>query len=221
MRSRRAPRAYTAGNARQGRWYLLMIITVLALAGYFGPWVPHPAAGLVITGLDLAEYVKFLPEVMAGQIALLREAFYTPLAAGSLIASLLASRRALPRMLRGLLLVAAASLALAMLPPAWSPATLRLPEFRIQVVAILACLAAVPLTVLTRYLPERLAWTGVGVLSVPAAIWPAWSFLQARPAIQAVYNTELTLGWGFWVSLAGCLVLATLSLAWALSPRRG
>ncbi len=214
-------RVSTRERSRPGRWYLMIVIAGAALAGYFGPWVPHPAAGLVITGLDLAEYVKFLPEVMAGQIALLREAFYTPLAAGSLIASLLAGRRALPRWWRGLLALAAVVLALAMLPPAWSPATLRLAEFRIQVVAILACLAAVPLTVLTRYLPERLAWASVGVLAVPAAIWPAWSFLQARPAIQAVYNTELALGWGFWASLAGWLVLAALSLAWALNPRRG
>ncbi len=214
------PRTSTAANARRGRWYLAMIVGGLALAGYFGPWVPHPAAGLVITGLDLAEYVKFLPEVMGGKIALLREAFYAPLAAGSLIASLLASRRALPRGLRGLLLVAAAVLALAMLPPAWSPATLRSPEFRIQTVAILACLAVVPLTALIRYVPDRLAWGLTGILAVPAAVWAAWSFLRVRPVIEAVYNAELALGWGFWASLAGWLVLAALSLAWAISPRR-
>lgn len=214
------PRKYTAANTWRGRWYLAMIVAGLALAGYFGPWVPHPAAGLVITGLDLAEYVKFLPEVMAGQIALLREAFYAPLAAGSLIASLLSSRRALLRGLRVLLLLAAAVLALGMLPPAWSPATLRLPEFRIQTVAILVCLAVVPLTALIRYVPDRLAWGVTGILAVPAAVWAAWSFLQVKPAIEAVYNAKLALGWGFWASLVGWLVLAALSLAWAISPRR-
>lgn len=208
-------------NTRPGRWYLMIIVAAVALAGYFGPWVPHPAAGLVITGLDLAEYVKFLPEVAAGKIALLREAFYAPLAAGSLIASLLSSRRALPRALRGLLLVAAAVLALAMLPPAWTPTTLRSPEFRIQTVAILACLTVMPLTALIRYVPNRLVWGITGILAVPAAVWAAWSFLRVRPAIEAVYNAALPLGWGFWTSLAGWLVLAALSLAWAISPRRG
>ena len=49
-----------------------------------------------------------------------REFFYLPLFAGSLIASLLASRRTLPRWLRVLLGLGAIPLALAMLPPAWT-----------------------------------------------------------------------------------------------------
>lgn len=214
-------RSAIARDTGAARWYLLIAMAGLALAGYFGPWVPHPAAGLVITGLDLAEYVKFLPEVMAGKVALLREAFYMPLMAGSLIASLLAGRHTLPRWLRGLLLPVAVALALAMLPPAWSPAVLRLPEFRLQTAAILACLAAVPLAVLSRYMPDRLVWAFIGVLAVPAATWPVWNYLRVRPAIAAVYNAELGLGWGFWASLVSWLILALISLAWALSPRRG
>lgn len=215
------PKAYTSGSARRGHWYLLMIITVTALAGYFGPWVPHPAAGLVITGLDLGEYVKFLPDVMSGQIALRREGFYTPLMAGSLIASLFASRRALPPPVRGFWLVAAAPLALAMLPPAWSPSVLRLPEFRIQAIAIAACLAAIPVTALTRFLPDRPILAAVGVLAAPAAMWPALSFLQVRPAIEAVYNETLAPGWGFWASVIGWLALAALAIVMVFRPHRG
>jgi hypothetical protein len=84
--------------------------------------VPHRAAGLIVLGLDLAEYVKFLPQVSGGQIWLAREQFYLPLVAASLSCSLIASRGVLPRPVRWILGLGAIPLALAMLPPAWSPA---------------------------------------------------------------------------------------------------
>ncbi len=200
------------------RWIVLTAIGILGVVGYFSPWIPHKAAGLVITGLDLAEYVKFLPEVMSGQTPLRREAFYVPLAAGSLIATLLASRPKLG-ILRGLLFLAAITLALAQLPPAWSPSALRAPEFRTQTMAILLCLATIPLVMLIRYLPDRLILVSVSLLALVAALWPAWSFLQVRPAIAAAYNTPLPLGWGFWTCLVGYAGLAFLSLAFALERR--
>jgi hypothetical protein len=45
-------------------------------------------AGLAVLGLDLGEYVKFLPEVRAGARDLWREGFYLPLVAVSLTLSL-------------------------------------------------------------------------------------------------------------------------------------
>ena len=50
-------------------------------------------AGLVITGLDLGEYVKFLPAVRNGVISIWRQGFYIPLVAVSLSCSLIAYRR--------------------------------------------------------------------------------------------------------------------------------
>ncbi len=200
------------------RWILLTAVGVLGVTGYFGPWIPYRAAGLTITGLDLGEYVKFLPQVSAGQIPIQREAFYAPLVAASLIATLLSSRRQTGR-LRWLLLLAAILLALAQLPPAWSPSTLRMPEFRSQTVAIVLCLATIPLVALIRHLPDRLILAGISLPALIAALWPAWSFLQVRPAIAAVYNEPLPLGWGFWACTSGYLGLTFLSTALILSRR--
>ena len=68
--------------------WLLPLGGLLTLAGYFGPWVNHRVAGLVIMGLDLGEYVKFLPAVRSEQITLWREGFYLPLIVVSLSFSL-------------------------------------------------------------------------------------------------------------------------------------
>ena len=205
------------------RWLPLIAAGLLGLAGYFGPWVAHRAAGLVVSGLDLGEYVKFIPQVMSGQIAIRREIFYLPLFAGSVIASLLASRRSLPPWVRALLGLGAILLALALLPPAWSPAALRTPEFRLQTAGLIFCLIMVPAIILTRHLPDRLVLVLIALLALPAAILPAWGFLDVRPAIAALYRQPLRMGWGFWAELIGFLLVAFWAIAQVLTrpaPRR-
>lgn len=200
-------------------WMPVLLLWLLAWAGYFGPWVPHRAAGLVITGIDLAEYVKFLPPVMAGQVPIQRETFYLPLISASLIATLIASRRSLPLWLRLLAGAAAIPLALAMLPPAWTPGTLRLPEFRLQILALLACLAAIPLTVLLRYLPNRAVLLVIALLTLAAVLWPAWSLNQVLPAIRDIYRAPLAPGWGFWLAVIAQLGLALYATARTITTR--
>ena len=204
-------------RAARARWLIIIAAIAAGLAGYYGPWVPHKAAGLIVTGLDLAEYVKFLPDVIAGKIVLSRELFYLPLFAASINASLGAGRRALPSWSRVLLALAAIPLAAAMLPPAWSPPILvQLPEFRLQVVGIVLCLGLIPGALLTRTLPDRLILILSGLLNLAAALAPVWGFLQVHPAIEALYRHALPLGWGFWVSATGFLVATVIAIAEAI-----
>ncbi len=205
---------------RRPHWLLLVLAGLVGLAGYFGPWVPHRAAGLVIVGLDLGEYVKFLPGFISGQVVLTRELFYMPLFAASVSAGLLAGRRSLPAVARALLAMAAVPLALAMLPPAWSPGNLRTPEYRLQVLAIAVCLLMLPGIVLTCHLPRRLVLFVIALLALTAALAPVNSFLLVRPAIAAVYNHPLALGWGFWANLLGFLALAVIAVADGVAPAR-
>lgn len=204
-----------------GRAYPLLIgLVALGLAGYFGPWAPHRAAGLVITGIDLAEYVKFVPQVMSGAIPIWRELFYLPLVSGSLIASLFAARQGLPDWLRAVLGITAIPLALAVLPPAWDPNQLRLPEFRIQVVALLGCLAFLPLALLgLRRAPRRLTLALAAVLALLAAFVPATEFLRLRPALAEIYGNARPLGWGFWAHTLSLTAFAIIAIATALRGR--
>jgi len=203
-------------HTRRIRWLAIFLAGLIGLIGYYGPWVPHKAAGLVVIGLDLAEYVKFIPEFASGEIAFRREIFYLPLLAASVAASLLASRRVLPTWSRWLIAILAIPLALAMLPPAWNPAILLLPEFRLQTVAIAFCLMLVPGAMLLRGVSDRPILVVIALLSLMAAIAPTWGFVQVHAAIEALYRQPLALGWGFWAGAGGFLAATFISIAEAI-----
>ena len=181
-------------DPRLSRSILIILAMSLGLVGYYGPWVAHKAAGLVIMGLDLAEYVKFLPQVASGQFAIRREVFYLPLMTASISASLFASRRFLPTWMRWTLALLAIPLALAMLPPAWSPAILGLAEYRTQVLLIAICLLLIPGVAFLSHLPDRVVLLIVGTLALIAALGPMWAFIQVRPAIAEAYRQPPRLG---------------------------
>jgi len=203
-------------RTRRIRWLAITLAGLIGLIGYYGPWVPHKAAGLIVIGLDLAEYVKFIPEVASGRIALRREIFYLPLFTASLGASLLASRRVLPLWSRWLIAVLAIPLALAMLPPAWNPDILLQPEFRLQTLAIASCLMFVPGAMLLRGVPDRPILVVIAILSLTAAIAPAWGYVQVHAAIETLYRQPLALGWGFLVGAGGFLAAGFISIAEAI-----
>jgi hypothetical protein len=46
----------------------MLILLGLALVGYWGPWLIHPAAPLTLNGYDLSEWVTFLPGVRDGSV---------------------------------------------------------------------------------------------------------------------------------------------------------
>ena len=60
---------------RYGLWLGVLLIGV----GYFGPWVWHKAAGLILSADDLGEWIKFLPAWKSGQLPVMRELFYLPI----------------------------------------------------------------------------------------------------------------------------------------------
>ncbi len=192
---------------------LLPLAALITLTGYFLPWIEHPAAGLVVLGLDLAELVKFLYPVQQGDIPLWREGFYLPLIAVSLSLSLNAFRRdgshpgegssaaqseaqsgddaqgrpAYPWPVRVALLLLAAVAALNLLPPAWTPGLLLSPEFLLQSVALVFCLlfaAVSPLAALIVTPRTLLEALGTGAASAPHS-GKAWRTARLLSLIRA------------------------------------
>ncbi len=182
---------------------------LLLAFGYWGAWISHPAAGLNILGIDLAEYAKFVPEVAAAQIPLKREVFFAPLLslAVGLILLGTSQRPQLPLWLRIVLIALAIPTALAMLPPAWTPGLLRMPEFRKQVIYIvLIFLSAALSPLLLRYLPDWLR----GIFFVLAGLLPLQALLAFQsllPALEKLYAGPLQPSPSFYLVPIGSLAL--------------
>ncbi len=203
------------------KWFLLLAL-LLALAGYWAPWVNHKASALVLTGLDMAEYVKFLPQFRSGELRFMREVFYLPLFLSSISLTLLASSASLgyPGWAKVLTIFLAWTMALSMLPPAWSPPILLQPEFIRQTAALIFCLALPLAWPLLKRVPTRALWCFLLLTSLASSIFPTFYFEKTRPSIASIYAQPLDWGWGIYLMLVGFAFLGGLSL-WELSRGRG
>jgi hypothetical protein len=202
---------------------VLILGLALAIVGYFGPWVDHKTAALVLTGQDMGEFVKFLPEVRAGTAPMIREFFYLPPFAAALCLILLmaSTRWAYPLVARAVMLLAVLGLAWAMLPPVWTPQLLVTAEFRKQTVAIAFCLLLLIVHPVLRYLPSRLTAAAMMVLALLGAGPPLWQFFAIREAVNRAYGWPVQVGWGLWVTVLGFLIVIVeavhLKRKWPLS----
>jgi hypothetical protein len=201
---------------------ILIVALGLGLVGYFAPWVAHKAAALVLTGQDMAEFVKFLPEVRAGELRVARQLFYLPLLAGALgLVFAAANRRfAFPWPVRWLMVLLAVPLSLSMLPPAWTPQLMLTAEFRLQAAAIALCLGLAVLYPLLKRAPPVLLEAVVALLALLAAALPLWQFLHVRSAIDAVYGRPVDLGWGLWLTSLGFGVAVLILVTSPVSTSR-
>jgi hypothetical protein len=201
-------------DADMKRWLprLIPIVIILALLSlalaYWGRWIAHPAAGLNILGVDLPEYVKFVPEVRYGVIPINRLLFFAPPVALSAGLILFASMRA--RLWLGLRILAAAlavPAALSMLPPAWTPGVLMTAEFRAQTVIIMLLVLAAFLTPLWKtILPDTVRgalFILLGLMNLPAL----FAFYRLLPALEKLYNKPLSSGPGATFLILGLILM--------------
>jgi len=197
---------------------VLPIGWVLASVGYFGPWIAHETAALTVSGVDLGEFVKFLPAILDGTLRVIRQMFYLPPLAVALGVAMLAGswRLRYPWLLRLLMLILAVQTSLQLLPPAWSPSSLTTSEFRLQAIALGICWLLLAGFWLLRRLPSWLTGSVSTLLALAAGGLPAWQFLVAKPAIDEVYRTPPSIGWGFFLCLTGLAAMAGASAALAL-----
>ena len=210
-------------NIRSHFRWLLLVGWLAAALGTCGPWVSHSTAALSLSGADLGEFVKFLPQVQDGSLPVQRQVFYLPAVAIVAGIALLAGSAQLryPGFLRVLALLLALLISLHLLPPAWSPASLSTGEFRLQAIALLVCWLLLAGFWLLARLPLWLSGSFAAALALLSSVLTAWQTRLIMPAINSIYGTPSSLGWGFYVSHAGLLVAAAASAYTARVWARG
>jgi hypothetical protein len=182
---------------------LLPVALLLAVVAYWAPWIGHRSAALKLSGQDLGEFVKFVPEISA---AFPRQLFYIPPLACSLSLVMLATNREVgyARWLRACMLACALLLLPGLLPPAWGhPRELFAPEFRLQGAAVLIGALVVLGHGLFRQVPKRVMSWAVSGLALLALVLPQAAFWAIRDRLWAIYRTPtIHLGWGLWLHVA-------------------
>jgi hypothetical protein len=198
--------------------YLVLAAIVLAAISYWAPWVDHDTAALKLSGQDLGEFVKFIPDIRRGEMRFPRQLFYLPPFVCVVCLVLLSTSRQLPypRWLRIGMLFAAILLLPGLLPPAWGhPRDLFTREFRLQGIALLLGLLLIAAHGVLRSLSRRTLSLALVVLALLGLVPAQWAFWAIRPHIWTAYNTPtIYLGWGLWLDIAGwaALLAATVLL---------
>jgi hypothetical protein len=167
---------------------------------------------LVLSGWDLAEFVKFLPGTST-----IRELFYLPVWSAGVVMAVLAFQPSSGLLKRLVLIAFALALFLAILPP--YPHLLngyRSAEFQWRFFLGIGGLLSVPgLLFASRRLaaPSPVLDRAVGglllTLALVGAIPALWQFLNARGAIEALYGTQPGWGWGLGAFLVGWVLIGT------------
>ena len=213
------------GGPRAGRWVLLGGCLLAAAGASFAPWVDRPPSALVLTAPDLAEFVKFLPEVRSGTLSVHRLLFLAPLFVVTLSLPLvvMSPRLAYAGWVRRLALALVVPLSLTLLPPVWSPSVLLSAEFRLQMMACVLCMALVVASRWLPHLPPRPLGSVLLCLWLASPLLALWQFWAVHAAVASAYASPIFPGWGAWATVIGCglMVVGWLVEAWKLGVRPG
>lgn len=184
----------------------LLIIAglTLVMVGYFAVWLPGPAAGLRLIGLELGEWIKFLG-VGAG-----RNLFYLPPICAGLVMALVTlgwDNRAWRTWTMRLLAVAVALVAL---PAIASITGEPRSEWLLRVVLIglvVAVSLLVALAPQSQTLQAAALWAILGV-AVAGLVLPAWQYAAVLPVVETSLGRSLGIGLGIWLNTAGFALIA-------------
>jgi len=141
--------------------WLLPLGILITLLGYFGPWVNHHVAGLVVMHWIMRVFFVIIAIVAA----------------------------------------------LNMLPPAWAPWKLRLPEFQLQTMLIIFCLVMMLISPFLALIPKRVRAIVATILAILSIWFPAVGFWRVLPTVSDLYNQPIWPGWGLYIMVIGLLLL--------------
>ena len=186
---------------------------LLALIGYLGAWIPHETVALTVTGLELAEFAKYFPQVQGGVVPITRALFYVPFIAILALMVFFVSRFA-GRFGRWITSLCATALVLVTLLPysvieyarhalATGSDSIVDPAYTKQLALLIVGAILTLLAPLARRFSPRIQSILVVLLALSGIIPATWQFAVLRPLVITLYDSPLGWGWGLIVCLLG------------------
>lgn len=212
MTSNQRPTSSTPIRERATK-ILIPLGVLLILVGYFSPWIPHRAVGLAMTGYEIAEWLKFAPEIRSGAAPVHVANFYWPPIVAAIGLTVLAARDRRWGWSDWLLVALGALFSLLPFPileEVRNWAGIRGNLARLGLMS--AGLAAAALASWRRKLPSVLrggvlllvAGLGVGLVTT--------AFSAAVPVVARLFNQPIDAGTGYQLTRAGMLLLCLAGL---------
>lgn len=186
------------------------------LLAYLLVWLPQPIVGLSFIGLELGEWVKFLPQVRSGEIAANRNLFYIPPISLSLMMILWTAswpnRRWRTWLMRGLALL----VAFLAFPAIEAIRDEPVDQWLLRISLIGGVVIVALFIPLLGHLPERkielLSWSGICLLALVGLVLPTWAYLSFKPVISDLIGQNVGIGPGVWLNIGGNLAVVLSAL---------
>ncbi len=195
---------------------LLFLGLTAVFVGYFQVWLPGPAAGTQIIGIEMGEWIKFLG------VGSRRNLFYLPPIVMGLVIALLGwgwpNHRPHTWAARGLAVAVAllsfpAVAAIQMEPPGeWA--------LRLGLIALVAIVAVAGALFPRRAAVSPWPWLLIALVALLGVILPTLQYFAVRPVAEAIMRRSLGIGFGVWLNAAGSLLVAAVALFEFLKQRR-
>jgi hypothetical protein len=195
---------------------LLRLGFTTILLGYLVVWLPQPVVGLSFLGLEMGEWVKFVPQVRAGELFPGRDVYYLPPITLGLMLALWTAEWSERRWLTWAARLLAVLVALLSFPALEAileeaPQEWLLRMFLVGLVAIVAMFAGL----LAGAAGKRFRGLRRGlflVLGLAGSILPLWAFLAMSPAIEGLLAADFGIGLGLWLNTSGHLLIVLVVL---------
>lgn len=193
---------------RPALWTTALLLGLTAvLVGYFSVWLPGPAAGLRLIGVELGEWIKFLGFGPA------RTTFYAPPILLGLIMVLISASwnngRWQTWAFRGLAVLVSLIAFPAVAAITMEPRS----EWLARILGIaVVVLAALGVPLLARAGSGRWAWWGVLMLSLLGFVVPLWHYAQAQMVVEAFLRRPVGIGLGVWLNSLGFLLISLVAV---------
>lgn len=194
--------------------------------GYLSVWLPNPAAGLSFLGLEIGEWVKFLPQVRSGEVVASRNLFYLPpITLGLMLVLLTAGwpNRRWQTWGQRLLGLAVALLAFPAIEVIRDEASSEW-QLRLWLIAMVAAIVVLSPFLGRPFLgrpflgrsrmdrwPRSVSGLLLVLIGLAGAFLPLWAYLAVRPAVAQVLGMPVGIGAGVWLNVAGHLLVTAVA----------